>query len=240
MAKIAPSEDLVRKNELVNFCTHLSRSSTTIDHAILRTKAYDAVRFFRSHLVARSRPVEWSQYARDLTIGAPRLAYETARILSSRASSILNPGRNTHFDLHQMTEQLPNRNSRVTLGKTVDALGQRRARLDWQLQQDDIDKFVKGQALMAKEFAQSGVGRLIPYSFDSFPPRGIRGGYHHMGTTRMSLNSKDGVVDSNCRVHGNSNLYIAGSSVFPTSGFANPTFTIAALAIRLGDHLKNV
>ena len=55
-------------------------------------------------------------------------------------------------------------------------------------------------------------------------------GNHHMGTTRMSEDPKTGVVDANCRVHGLSNLYIAGSSVFPTSGAANPTLTLVALA----------
>ena len=62
-------------------------------------------------------------------------------------------------------------------------------------------------------------------------------GDHHMGATRMSARPEDGFVDIDCRVHGVDNLYIAGSSVFPTSGYANPTLTIIALAARLGDHL---
>jgi choline dehydrogenase-like flavoprotein len=66
----------------------------------------------------------------------------------------------------------------------------------------------------------------------------IGSSWHHMGTTRMHSDPKRGVVDGNCRVHGVSNLYIAGSSVFPTSGHANPTLTIVALALRLGDHLS--
>jgi len=61
---------------------------------------------------------------------------------------------------------------------------------------------------------------------------------HHLGTTRMSDNPRDGVVDSNCRVHGMTNLYVAGSSVFPTGGHANPTLTLIALTLRLADHLK--
>ena len=62
-------------------------------------------------------------------------------------------------------------------------------------------------------------------------------GDHHMGATRMSAQPEDGYVDIHCRVHGVDNLYIAGGSVFPTSGYANPTLTIIALAARLGDHL---
>ena len=62
--------------------------------------------------------------------------------------------------------------------------------------------------------------------------------WHHMGTTRMAADPALGVVDADCRVHGVANLHLAGSSVFPSTGNANPTFTIVALAVRLADHLK--
>jgi len=71
-------------------------------------------------------------------------------------------------------------------------------------------------------------------------PSFISGGWHHMGTTRMSADPKQGVVDANCKVHGVSNLFITGSSVFPTGGYANPTLTIIALAIRLADRVREV
>jgi choline dehydrogenase-like flavoprotein len=45
------------------------------------------------------------------------------------------------------------------------------------------------------------------------------------------------VADADCRVHGTSNLYVAGASVFPTSGHANPTMNLVALTLRLADHL---
>jgi len=61
---------------------------------------------------------------------------------------------------------------------------------------------------------------------------------HHIGTTRMSSTARTGVVDSDCRVHGIDNLFVCGSSVFPTGGYANPTMTILALALRLGEHLR--
>ena len=66
------------------------------------------------------------------------------------------------------------------------------------------------------------------------------GGHHHMCTTRMSADPREGVVDADCKVHGVSNLYVGGSSVFATSGYANPTYTIVQLALRLGDHLGGV
>jgi choline dehydrogenase-like flavoprotein len=71
-------------------------------------------------------------------------------------------------------------------------------------------------------------------------PGNLHGGYHHMGTTRMHRDSKRGVVDENCRVHGLSNLYIAGPSVFPTGGYANPVLTIVALTLRLADYITQV
>ena len=63
-------------------------------------------------------------------------------------------------------------------------------------------------------------------------------GNHHMGSTRMAADAKQGVCDADCRVHGMSNLYIAGSSVYPTTGTVNPTLTLVALAVRMADHLK--
>jgi choline dehydrogenase-like flavoprotein len=71
------------------------------------------------------------------------------------------------------------------------------------------------------------------------PPRPWHnlGVWHHMGTTRMHDSAQLGVVDRNCKVHGINNLFVAGSSVFPTYGANFPTITIAALALRLADHL---
>ena len=87
------------------------------------------------------------------------------------------------------------------------------------------------------EFGWARVGNLVGYNdFPSAPPMHVS--YHHIGTTRMATNPRHGVVDANCRVHGTANLYVAGSSVFPTAGNANPTLTIVALAIRLAEHLQ--
>jgi choline dehydrogenase-like flavoprotein len=68
----------------------------------------------------------------------------------------------------------------------------------------------------------------------------LLGGLHHMGTTRMSADPRSGVVDRDCRVHGIGNLYVAGASVFPTVGWANPTMTVVALALRLASHVTDL
>jgi choline dehydrogenase-like flavoprotein len=73
---------------------------------------------------------------------------------------------------------------------------------------------------------------------DETPPPDIHGGWHHMGTTRMNTDPKKGVVDENCQVHGISNLFIAGPSVFPTGGYANPVLTTVALSLRMADYVK--
>lgn len=136
-------------------------------------------------------------------------------------------------------EQVPNPDSRVTLGEARDALGLRRIRLDWRLGEQDRRSLVRHIQSLGLEFAAAGIGRmLIRVEDDGLWPEVVAGGSHHMGTTRMSDDPARGVVDRNCRVHGVDNLYVAGSSVFPTSGSANPTLNILALAYRLVDHLR--
>ena len=99
--------------------------------------------------------------------------------------------------------------------------------------------------MVGEYFAKQGLGRVRLYDWvlsDSADFPGIDdgeqvGGFHHMGTTRMGDNASDGVVDENCQVYGIHNLYVAGSSVFRTTGHANPTLTIVQLTLRLGDHI---
>jgi choline dehydrogenase-like flavoprotein len=97
--------------------------------------------------------------------------------------------------------------------------------------------------LIGQQVGIAGIGRvkLMEYLHDDNDnswPSFTGGGWHHMGTTRMSDDPKKGVVDSNCKVYGINNLYIAGSSCYPTAGAVNPTLTLVALALRLSDHLK--
>jgi len=137
-------------------------------------------------------------------------------------------------------EQFPNPASRVTLSDKRDALGQNRIAIDWRLGAAEKQTVRRALELVADEFGRLGLGRV---HISSMPdgeawPGTLRGSRHHMGTTRMSDNPRTGVVDATCRVHGVDNLYIAGSSVFPGCGFANPTLTIVALALRLGDEVR--
>ena len=137
-------------------------------------------------------------------------------------------------------EQAPNPESRVTLAAERDALGRRRARLDWRLSPIDTRSMRRALEITRQEIAHAGLGQVeITLKADeSLRSEPLRGGAHHMGTTRMHDDPRHGVVDRHCRVHGVSNLYVAGSSVFPTVGYANPTLTIVAMTLRLADHLK--
>ena len=142
------------------------------------------------------------------------------------------------FLLNTMSEQSPDPESRVTLGREKDRLGQNRIKLNWKLNSSDIRSIRRFEEILDRELRKSSLGHLdIELENDTIPEK-IHGGYHHMGTTRMSMDPKRGVVDENCRVHGIDNLFIAGSSVFPTAGYANPTLTIVALAIKLAEHIK--
>lgn len=137
------------------------------------------------------------------------------------------------------TEQQPNPASRITLSDEKDALGLPRTKLDWHLKKDDADNLRANLEAVARAFGGWGEGRVQLH----FPARDewtdAEGwGNHHLGSTRMAEDPKSGVADGDCRVHGVSNLFIAGSSLFPTGATVNPTLTIVALALRLSDHLK--
>jgi choline dehydrogenase-like flavoprotein len=146
------------------------------------------------------------------------------------------------FRLWSFAEQAPNPDSRVLLDGERDALGMPRIRLDWRLTDLDRRSLLRTHEALAKEFGRTGLGRIQIEAWLQDDKAGwsdeLSGGYHPMGTTRMADDPRRGVVDRHCRVHGLTNLYVAGSSVFPTGGSANPTLTIVALALRLAEHLK--
>jgi choline dehydrogenase-like flavoprotein len=136
----------------------------------------------------------------------------------------------------------PDPESRVTLIDATDALGMRRVKLDWRLPSDFERHVRRAHELLGQALGRSGIGRLrLDFARDGADLRGrVQNAHHHMGTTRMRSDPRQGVVDANCRVHSVANLFIAGSSVFPTYSFDNPTMTIVALSLRLADHLREV
>ena len=155
-----------------------------------------------------------------------------------------SPQRTDRFEVRLMTETVSNPFSRVELTTQKDSIGLRFASLDWRLTEQDKTSFLSIAKLAKVHFEKEQGTELVlerwitDESMDWTRFINHDGHYgHHMGTTKMGINQNDSVVDQNCKVHGLKNLYIAGSSVFPTFGFANPTLTIVALSIKLADHL---
>src|SRR5262249_47137158 len=115
-------------------------------------------------------------------------------------------------------EQSPNPSSRVVLTEELDPLGMRRAGLDWRIAQNDYDNLYDTALAFAKGIGATGFGRMRVPSPGEISVMGV---LHHMGTTRMHDDRRYGVVDRNCTLHGIKNLFVAGSSIFPTSGRVN-------------------
>ena len=185
--------------------------------------------------IATGAPGRLSSQLRRILTDIDHVAPSVWRVLRGRPAVAAR-----RIELHGFFEQAPNPDSRISLGGDLDAFGQRRVQLDWRLTELDRHTFETAATTFSAELTRLGLGRvqLDPWLCPGGRPfEGVGGAAHHIGTTRMSNDPAAGVVDADCRVHGMENLHVAGSSVFPTGGWAFPTFTIVALALRLADRL---
>jgi len=140
-----------------------------------------------------------------------------------------------------ISDIIPNRESRISLDHLKDALGMPRARINWRIKAEDLASMRRSAELLAHETLRLGIARGSPAHVPALSDMDNSAywiGYHHYGTTRMATDPRHGVVDTNCRLHSLENLYVAGSSIFPTPGASTPTLSVVALALRLGKHLK--
>ena len=216
LAGVSGSEILQKENQILNFAATIQQFS-----------GYSAARQIWNSVKNFRWPAEMTSN------------------LSLVISDLLK-GDNKADQVHQLymyTEQAPNYDSQIRLGEETDALGQRRAIVDWNLTELDKHTVQVATNAVAEEFGRLNLGRLKieDWCIDPDPtvwPTALWGGCHQIGSTKMSDSPDDGVVDKNCRMHSIDNLYVAGSSVFPTGGHVPPTLTIVALALRLSDHLK--
>jgi choline dehydrogenase-like flavoprotein len=176
---------------------------------------------------------------KTLASGLSDVAHTAFRRFALGRSPGLKPSR---IFLQCHTEQVPNPQSRVTLSDVRDALGVPRIRIDWKLHELERKTMHATTSLVGEEFQRLGLGRVVPAAWITDQKADWRSfcheAYHHAGTTRMADDPSRGVVDRDCKVFHAEGLYVASGAVFPASGYANPTLTIAALAIRLADHLK--
>lgn len=138
------------------------------------------------------------------------------------------------------SEQIPSAINTVTLSDETDRLNIHKAILHWELEDIDYESVRKMLLHFAEFIIDTDLGRckLEPWITNLNVKKLPLGGGHQMGTTRMADNEADGVVDTDCKLFGTKNLYIAGSSVFTTGGYTNPTLTIVQLALRLAQHLQ--
>ena len=194
---------------------------------------------------ARHSPASYTRHLLNvvtdpLDTAAFLLHWLTRRTLVDRKfPSVILRNCSNRFSLEVHGEQIPQAASRVSLSDKVDALGMPRLRVDWRYCQEDIDSIRRTLDLLASEFAQSGTARF-EYKRDTLEEDIMRfGAYggHHIGTARMGTDVRTSVVNADCQVHSVRNLFVAGSAVFPTSSQANPTLTLIALSLRLGNTL---
>ena len=190
------------------------------------------------------REVRGSQVGAKLALSAA--AQRGERLLASATRLIRGggirwsrvPAGEPAFDVEVQTELVPDATNRLALSaRERDELGLPLASLRWRWSERELASVRRTEELLAEELARAGVGHLdVPPP--EAPPELTSPSSHQMGTTRMHRDPARGVVDATGRVHGVPNLWITGASVFPTGGYANPTLTIVALALRLAEELR--
>jgi hypothetical protein len=197
-----------------------------------------------------SRPRHYAAHLKNAILGVPGGARDIVNILRERfLSKPRKPGflvRNKagKYALHYHAEQEPNPESRILLSNETDRFGMPRTIIDFRFTNNDVNSVIASHQVLDTALQASGIGRLeYRYSLDELPER-VRtqaaDGYHQAGSTRMGHDAKSSVVDADLKVHGVGNLYIASSSVFPTTGQANSTFPAVALGLRLAHHLVQI
>jgi choline dehydrogenase-like flavoprotein len=237
LGKLALNESVLRREKLLNQNIQLIPQllNEPLEDVNYRSAGAESARALYAATVRGKKINGWGEHLRNIILDLDSVALACARKLRRK---VAGQQQIPVFYFANMIEQVPNPESRITLGPERDHFGQNRVQLNWKITSQDIRSAVRTQEIIGAEMERAGLGRFIQHLRDETPPSNTEGGYHHMGTTRMDPNPKHGVVDADCRLHGLHNLFIAGPSVFPTGGYANPVLTIVALTVRLADHIK--
>lgn len=193
------------------------------------------------------RPYAVGAHLRNAIRGVPSDAKCIYRILRDRfvikpgKPGFLVPNRGGKYALSYQAEHLPCRDSRIKLGAETDSFGVPRAVIDLRYSDQDVQSVIDSHQLLDKALQANRIGRLQflygPEQLREKVYSHASDGYHQAGTTRMGVDAAQSVVDPNLKVHGVRNLFVASSSVFPTSGHANSTLLAVSLGIRLANHL---
>ncbi len=201
--------------------------------AIVRAGLFPSEAFRRSHAVMASSITVENKV--DLDHLGKAAVQATANSLGVDASNAVA------LSLGAGMEVTPDPDRRLTLDSETDALGMPKLKLHMRIADADFARFRQTLKELGRQLLVSKAGVLkLNLRTRSEWLASLDWGNHHMGTARMSDDPRKGVVDANLKVHGMSNIYVAGSSVFPTYGAANPTVNLLSLALRLADHLKGM
>ena len=236
-ALIAPSEQRQASERILNTSLTIAPRQPVERVQFWGMRAYNRVK----HDLAPTRGT------RALWLYAKRALVAAQGIVDPLRPWLLHKLGRAELALLVRAEQAPNPDSRVLLTDELDRTGVPRVKLDWRLGELDIHSVERLVAILGSEVVRLSLGRVVAspwlqekdrsWTTDPLISAHPLGGFHHMGTTRMANDPRLGVTDGYGRVHGLANLFVAGSSLFPTSGWANPTLTIVALALRTADHI---
>jgi choline dehydrogenase-like flavoprotein len=223
---IAVSDAMMQREQIGNIAITFG----PVRHARKDSKGYRALYSVKQELQSGRWPDRLGQSLWDILTDLGGIA----EAMQERFSTVTQ--------VYSQGEQVPDPDSRVLLDQERDALGLRRVMLDWRVSETDRrTQRAIGEAIVMElgrlDLARVQLADWMTADEVDWTPEIIPSN-HHIGTTRMADHASRGVVDSDCRTFAHDNLFIADSSVFPSSGFANPTLTIVALTLRLADHLK--
>lgn len=231
--KFALSEATQRREQVLNCNAHLVFDYPETSAQPVLREVVNAMRQRRLPAIPLSR-----------AMGLASAVGEVSSAVARRYLRGLSPrGKPTAVRLHCYLEQAPNPDSRVLLSPSArDVVNLPAMRVDWRMTELERRTLQVMTDTVSAEFARLGLGRMeaTPWLHDLGADwqAHLSDCNHHIGTTRMAATPEMGVVGTDCGVYGVDGLYVGGSSVFPTSGYANPTLVMVALAIRLADELK--
>ncbi len=239
-SRLGLTDEVQRREDLLNFIVNLS-----FGHAGQETPQFEAARRIVN---AKRSPWSDSPYYQDTGGGPNRLRWEDVRTclvrpdrtIKSLIGAAVRPARMRRWlQVNCSVEQVPRAENRIVLTDERDRFGIPKARLEWTFDDAEETTYRRGMELTLEALETYAPGISAGRFDDPDPwPDAAIGTWHHAGTTRMDSDPEAGVVDADCKVHGVDNLFISGSSVFPSSGATAPTLTILAMSLRLADHLK--
>jgi choline dehydrogenase-like flavoprotein len=240
MGKLTFSEETLRREQLQNICFVLFPRR---DHFM--SDAFQSFFTLALTVIHRQRPSRLVHHLKTMVKGSGHLLRIGEMALRGKApypyiakggwAQIRDKSEMfTMFEIFSLLEQAPDSTNRITLSDELDPNGQPKVHIHWMFTERDQASVKKARRLLTEELSRDKLG-TVQFTEELYTsPSSV----HPTGSTRMSADPHYGVVDANCQVHGLNNLYLAGSSVFPTNGYANPTLTAIALGVRLADYVK--